>query len=103
MDAGAVNLAVVAYLADGAITGDLARKGPDFADARTLQEAVMALVRESMLIPAHWDTTAPLAGAVIVKREMKRRYELLDDLALEALAQNFVAASLPPEAVAARR
>ena len=103
MDAGAVNLAVVAYLADGTVTVDLARKGPDFAEARTLQEAVMALVRESMAIPAHWDTTAASAWAVLVKREMKRRHELLDDLALEALAENFVAACAPPAAVAVRR
>lgn len=100
MDAGAVNLAVVAYLADGAVTAELSRHGPGFAEARTLQEAVMALVRESMAIPTHWDTTVPLAGAVIVKREMKRRYDQLDESALDALAQHFVAMSVRPAVVA---
>lgn len=52
----------------------------------------MGIVRESLLIPAHWNATSPATGAVLMKCEMKRRHAELDEPALDALARNFAAA-----------
>lgn len=86
MDFGAVNRAVVAYLSE---TGE---RGSTFAGPQELLQRVRALVRESLAIPAHWDTTSAVVGAALMKREMKRRHDELDEPALDALAANFAAA-----------
>jgi hypothetical protein len=92
MDFGAVNRAVVAYFAEGGPVGDHNRRDSAFAGAQDLLQAVVGIVRESLSIPAHWNTTSPATGAVLMKCEMKRRHAELDELALDALARNFAAA-----------
>ena len=92
MDFGAVNRAVVEYFADEGPVGDRCWQDSVFAGAQDPLLAVVALVRESLSIPAHWNTTSAATGAVILKCEMKRRHAELDDPLLEALAQNFAAA-----------
>lgn len=83
MDSGAVNRGVVTYLAEA---GE-AR----LAEGQELLYAVRDLVRESLSIPAHWNTTSPVTGAALMRREMKRRHAELDEPAMDALAANFAA------------
>ena len=86
MDFGAVNQGVVTYFAQ------VGERDSGFTGAQELLQAVRDLVRESLSIPAHWNTTSPVTGAALMKREMKRRHAELDEPALEALAANFAAA-----------
>lgn len=84
MDSGAVNRGVVTYLSDAGETR--------LAERQDLLLTVRDLVRESLSIPAHWNTTSPVTGATLMRREMKRRHAELDEPALDALAANFAAA-----------
>ena len=92
MDFGAVNKAVVEYFADGGPVGDHNRQDSVFAGAQDLLQAVVGIVRESLSIPSHWNTTSAATGAVLMKCEMRRRYAELDEPALDALARNFAEA-----------
>lgn len=90
MDFGAVNKGVVAYLANDTAQAGHAEQDSVFAGAQELLQAVAGLVRESLAIPAHWNTTSPVVGAALMKREMKQRHRQLDEYALDAMAQHFV-------------
>ena len=44
------------------------------------------LLQEALGIPAHWDTTNPVAARAIVRAHLSRRHSELTEEALEALA-----------------
>lgn len=92
MDFASVNAGIVAYLSEGTKASMAREEDPLFTGAQGLLRVVIGLVRESLSIPVHWNTTSPVIGSAIMKREMKRRHAELDEAALEALARNFASA-----------
>lgn len=83
MDSNMLSGAVISHVGGSALA-------PPQRPTEELQRLAEALVAESLLVHAQWNTTTSNGARVVVKGTMRRRHAELSEEALDALALNYL-------------